>query len=103
MKYVCEICGCTADNVETMQQHEIQCREKNASLIYCADELNTLIGMASVAMFTIVAEIPGEKETKYYKVTAAELDGKKNRCVLKVKNDEAENSAAESKTKSNKK
>lgn len=88
MKYQCEICGCTSDNMETMAQHEEQCRAKNQSLIYCTDELNVLIGMASVAMFPIVAETPGEKEPNYYKVTAAEFDGKKNRCILKVQNDD---------------
>lgn len=98
MKYVCEICGATSSSEKAMLEHEEQCRAKNNSLIYCVDELNVQIGLAAVAMFSIVAEIPGEKEANYYKITAAELDGKKNRCILKVKNEESQTSAESKKT-----
>ncbi|MCH5146527.1 MAG: hypothetical protein J1F61_00805 [Clostridiales bacterium] len=111
MKYICEICGCTLDDQNKMAEHEEQCRANNQSLIYCIDELNKLIGLAAVTPFLIVAEVPiidadTTPQLKYYPIAGTELDSKRKRCILKVKNVDppkpAEKSTAQSKTKSNK-
>lgn len=99
MKYQCEICGAVSSSETAMCEHEKECRTKHDNLFYCTEQLNRLIYLADTFKFGIVAEIPGEQEPNYYKITAAEFDGKKNRCILKVKNDEATPSA-DNKTKS---
>lgn len=105
MKYQCEICGCTSDNIDVMKEHEKQCKIKYENQIYCNEQLNILINLANTFNFGIVAEIPyvqpvenksENKETeapakielKYFTTVSAEFDGKKNRCILKVQNDE---------------
>lgn len=102
MKYVCEICGCTADNVDTMREHEKRCQERHETLVNCTAEINALISLSTAKAFGIVVEVPSEQSSKTYYLSAAELDGKKNRCVLKVKNDEATPST-DNKTKQSKK
>lgn len=98
MKYTCEICGCTLDDQNKMSVHEEKCRADHQSLIYCIDELNKLLGLANITPFLIVAEVPiieaaaeGEEQPKtqlkHYTIAGTELDIKKNRCVLKVKDD----------------
>lgn len=108
MKYQCEICGAVSSSETAMCEHEKECRAKHDNLFYCTEQLNRLIYLADTFKFGIVAEIPiiqqstdtkdkkNENdetaapikiELKYFTIVNAELDGKKNRCILKVQND----------------
>lgn len=114
MKYTCEICGCTLDDFDEMQKHERECAEVHRCLYNCTCEINSLISLSLSTPFLIVAEIPivepateTDAEAKprkvkleYFTIAGTELDVKKNRCILKVKNDEIQKPTG-SKTKSN--
>lgn len=114
MKFTCDICGCTLDDFKKMQEHERQCAEAHRLLYNCTCEITSLLSLAAATPFQIVAEMPcvtpqaddseapAKTELKYLQIVGTEMDIKKNRCILKVKNDEIPKPAG-SKTKSNKK
>ena len=83
MKYMCEICGCTMPELEKMLEHEKLCREQNDRLLYCTEQINTLVGSAEVSQFGVVVELYGEdKKPVYYRVKGAEADAAKRRCKI---------------------
>lgn len=91
-----------SDSVE-MQKHEKRCREQNDSLIYCAEQINMMAGLATAAGFGLVAELYGEDgKPAYYKVKGAEAEAAKRRCKITFvyeSEDKAAQKRADKKTK----
>lgn len=105
MKYTCEICGCTMCDFEKMQEHEKHCREQNNSLIYCAEQINIMVGLAASMGFGLVVELYGEdNKPVYYPVKEAEAEAAKRRCKIELVYENkdkqaAQNQKADKKTK----
>ena len=89
MKFVCEVCGCSFDDIKKCKEHEGTCLADNDRKLFIKNTLNDLVKTASYERVRLGTEVKQEDgSVKWYALEGADFQFAKNSIRINFKPEE---------------
>lgn len=88
MKFTCEVCGASFNNLNECENHEKECKKHHEKALFIRDEIAILVSVAEFNKINFGVNVQDSLDatkTTFYAVECAEYDQKLNKVIIKLK------------------